>query len=271
MRLLTLAGRPLLASTFITGGLAAARAPGGRTDAAAKLGLPQPELMVRLNGAAMLLGGAALAVGYKPRRAALLLAGTLLPTTYAGHAFWAQEDPAEKVGSQIHFFKNASMLGGLLAVAGDSPRKAQPRSARKAAKQVGKAAVAAAWETEKAQDKLSRQARRRAAKVEAKAAKRADKVQTKAAAKAGALQAKAEAATDVQAKDTKKALKTAGKAEKAAGAVADATQRAAKADAKAERKALKLSGKAAQQASRVQDDMAARRELASAVGRGSDA
>ena len=229
MRLLTLAGRPLLASTFITGGLAAARAPGGRADAAAKLGLPQPELMVRLNGAAMLLGGAALAVGYKPRRAALLLAGTLLPTTYAGHAFWAQEDPAEKVGSQIHFFKNASMLGGLLAVAGDAPRKAQPRSARKAAKQVGKAAVAAAWETEKAQDKLSRQARRRAAKVEAKAAKRADKVQTKAAAKAGALQAKAE------------------------------------------RKALKLSGKAAQQASRVQDDMAARRELASAVGRGSDA
>lgn len=46
---------------FIWLGYQAAKEPGGRTDAAARIGLPEPELFVRLNGAAMVGGGAALA------------------------------------------------------------------------------------------------------------------------------------------------------------------------------------------------------------------
>lgn len=109
-------GRVLLASQFVYGGYGAAKDPGTRPDAAAKIGLPNPELMVRLNGGAMVLGGVLLALGIKPKWAAALLAGCLIPTTYAGHQFWAADNPQAVAGQKIQFCKNASMLGGLVLV-----------------------------------------------------------------------------------------------------------------------------------------------------------
>jgi putative oxidoreductase len=65
--------------------------------------------------------GALLAVGVLPRLSALALAGSLVPTTLAGHAFWTFEDPALRKQQQIQFAKNVAMLAGLLyAVAGDA-------------------------------------------------------------------------------------------------------------------------------------------------------
>jgi len=49
------------------------------------------------------------------------LAGSLIPTTAAGHRFWEESDPSTRAQQTIHFLKNAAMLGGLLAVVG-SPR-----------------------------------------------------------------------------------------------------------------------------------------------------
>src|SRR3546814_20901936 len=48
-----------------------------------------------------------------PRVAALTLAGSLVPTTLAGHAFWAESDPAAKKQHRLAFFTNASVLGSL--------------------------------------------------------------------------------------------------------------------------------------------------------------
>jgi hypothetical protein len=78
-RLLQMLGRLLLAPMFVHGGYQAASEPGHRAEAAARIGLPQPEIMVRLNGVAMVLGGIALALGIKPRWAAALLAFCLVP------------------------------------------------------------------------------------------------------------------------------------------------------------------------------------------------
>ncbi len=100
------------------GGYSALTQPGGRPEAvSAVLPLPRPDLMVRLNGAAMVAGGAALAVGIKPRLAALGLAASLVPTTYVGHRFWAQTDPGLRRNHTIHFEKNLALVGGLLAYA----------------------------------------------------------------------------------------------------------------------------------------------------------
>ena len=49
-----------------------------------------------------------------------MLAATLVPTTAAGHRFWEEQDPAERAQQRIHFFKNVSMLGGLIIAAGDT-------------------------------------------------------------------------------------------------------------------------------------------------------
>jgi uncharacterized membrane protein YphA (DoxX/SURF4 family) len=75
---------------------------------------------VRLNGAVQMTAGTLLALGWFPRLSALALAGTLVPTTAAGHRFWEAEEEADKAQQRIHFLKNLSMFGGLLIAAADT-------------------------------------------------------------------------------------------------------------------------------------------------------
>ncbi len=110
------AAQVALGVPFIYLGYQAASEPGGRVRAAAELGLPEPELMVRINGAAMVAGGAALVANVLPRWAAAGLIASLVPTTLAGHAFWKHDDEAARGGQRIQFLKNVGLAGGLLAV-----------------------------------------------------------------------------------------------------------------------------------------------------------
>jgi putative oxidoreductase len=75
---------------------------------------------VRLNGAVQMVAGLLLATGRFPRLSALALAGTLVPTTLAGHRFWEAEEEGDQAQQRIHFLKNLSMLGGLLIAAADT-------------------------------------------------------------------------------------------------------------------------------------------------------
>jgi putative oxidoreductase len=78
---------------------------------------------VRLNGAVQVVAGTCLAAGWFPRVAALTLAGTLIPTTAAGHRFWEAEEAQDRTQQRIHFLKNLSMFGGLLIAAADTSGK----------------------------------------------------------------------------------------------------------------------------------------------------
>lgn len=142
--LLQAAGRVLTAPVFITGGYLALTSPGGRVQAAAptldaiREYLPvlpdDDELLVRANGGLQLLAGTTMALGFKPRLSALALAGSLVPTTLAGHAFWDM-DGDDAAAHQTHFSKNVAALGGLLLVAGaGATRKATKKAAKKAQK-----------------------------------------------------------------------------------------------------------------------------------------
>jgi uncharacterized membrane protein YphA (DoxX/SURF4 family) len=64
----------------------------------------------------------ALALGIWPRLAAAVLAGTLVPTTLAGHPYWRIEDPAMRRQQRIHFFKNVGLFGGALLVLSERRR-----------------------------------------------------------------------------------------------------------------------------------------------------
>ena len=158
-----LIARPLLAAGFIYGAQSALRnaeafAPkaGPVADtvvpAARKAGIPltdDPESLVKLNAAVQIAGGLAIATGKAPRLGALLLVGTMVPTTIAGHPFWSESDPAVKKTMQMHFFKNLSMLGGAMIAAGDTDGK--PGVAWRAKR----AAKDARRETKRATDKLT--------------------------------------------------------------------------------------------------------------------
>jgi hypothetical protein len=50
-----------------------------------------------------------------------LLAGSVIPTTLAGHRYWEiHDDPARRAQQKIHFFKNLGLLGGLMLAAVDT-------------------------------------------------------------------------------------------------------------------------------------------------------
>lgn len=150
MTLIRLVARPMLASMFVLGGVSALRNPqqhvrmaapvtGKLSDAAASTEQvpvnPDEKQLVLINGAAQVVGGLALATGRFPRLAALVLAGSLAPTTYAGHRFWEEKDKTQRANQQIHFFKNVSMFGGLLIAAVDTEGK--PGVAWRASNAVG--------------------------------------------------------------------------------------------------------------------------------------
>lgn len=123
MKSLHVIARLLSASIFILSGWDVSREPGSRAQAAASMGVPQPELAVRANAAVMMLAGAALALGIFPRWAAAVLAGSLVPTTLAGHPFWKEQDTQKRREQLTHWLKNMSMLGGLIWISTTEERR----------------------------------------------------------------------------------------------------------------------------------------------------
>jgi uncharacterized membrane protein YphA (DoxX/SURF4 family) len=78
---------------------------------------PDPELMVRLNGAVQVGAGVLLAIGKFRRLAALALIASIVPTALAGHRFWGETDQAARTQQRMHFLKNLGLLGGLILAA----------------------------------------------------------------------------------------------------------------------------------------------------------
>jgi putative oxidoreductase len=137
MAISRLIARPMLASMFVMGGInslqnsealaARAKPVADRikllTEKYLPIDPPGEKTLVRLNGGLHVAAGLGLATGRAPRTSALLLAATLIPTTFGGHRFWEEGDPAARANQRIHFFKNISMMGGLLIAAGDTAGK----------------------------------------------------------------------------------------------------------------------------------------------------
>ncbi|MEV1024161.1 DoxX family protein [Streptomyces sp. NPDC050264] len=133
MTVLRKAARPMLASVFVTGGLSTLRDPARVAPAAEPVAVPvaarvprlpeDPEQLVRINAAVQIGAGVMLAAGKWPRVASLALAGSLVPTTIAGHAWWKEKDPEQRARQRTQFMKNLSLFGGLLIAAADTHGK----------------------------------------------------------------------------------------------------------------------------------------------------
>jgi putative oxidoreductase len=136
MTLIRLIARPMLASTFVYGGIQALKNTPALAEAAKPVNdgireladkvAPQVSIpaddktLVRINAGVHILAGLGLATGRAPRLCALTLAATVVPTTLAGHPFWEEKDKAARTKQLTHFFKNLSMLGGLVIAAVDT-------------------------------------------------------------------------------------------------------------------------------------------------------
>ncbi|MEO7022443.1 MAG: DoxX family protein [Ktedonobacteraceae bacterium] len=128
--MLRLLGQQLLSAIFMKGGADAFMQPGGRTRVVAASGLSNPETAVELNGVAMVVGGAMLALDIAPKLAAALLIGSMAPTTVVGHAFWKEQNETVRRAQLTQFLKNLGLMGGLLVLLVEKEDKRERRHSR---------------------------------------------------------------------------------------------------------------------------------------------
>ena len=104
-------GRVLIAGLFVLSGLSKIVAPAATIGMIQASGLPFPMLGYVGSIAVELGASTALVLGFQTRLVALVMAAFTLVTAFAFHTNFADVDQF------IHFFKNISIIGGLLQVA----------------------------------------------------------------------------------------------------------------------------------------------------------
>ena len=251
MSLLRAIPRTMLASYFVAAGIKAIRDPESLVPAAEPLVdrvvplvkeyapeqvagyVPENTVtLVRINGIAQLVGGAALATGKGRRLGALLLAGSLIPSTIAKHPFWTVQDPEERAQDRTHFLKNVSLLGGVLLASQDTEGK--PSLAWRAQK----GGESIAKETRRASKKLSKST----SKASGSASELAEAAVAGGAALVGAV---AESSRRVRKQAAKQLKEAKALAAKQAEEAQEAAAKAAKKAKKEARKELKVVAKKA--------------------------
>ncbi len=258
MTLLRAVSRTMLASYFIASGVKALRDPAPLVPLAEPLAdrfvplvkqyapdqvagiIPEDaQSLVRLNGGAQVLGGLALATGKGRRFGALLLAGSLVPSTIAKYPFWRDSDPEVKAANRTHFLKNISLLGGVLLASRDT--EGQPSIAWRAQK----GGQSLAKDTRKAAKKLSKNS----SSFGDSASDLADSAVAGGAALVGAVVESSRRARKQAAKQLEEAKKAAAKAAKQAKKDAPKQLKAAKKLAAEQAEVARNAAKAAQKES----------------------
>jgi len=79
-------------------------------------GIPMPDVAVAASGAALVIGGASVLAGVKPKLGTLALMGFLAGVSPMMHDFWRKEDPQERMQEMVNFSKNMALLGSAMAI-----------------------------------------------------------------------------------------------------------------------------------------------------------
>jgi len=116
MDILVLIGRVLFSAIFIGSGVQHITHAETMSPHAAARGVPAPNVMVRLGGAVVLIGGISVLLGAYARLGAALLVVFLIPTALTMHNYWTLTDPVAKANDQAHFFKDLALAGAALLI-----------------------------------------------------------------------------------------------------------------------------------------------------------
>ena len=115
-----LLGRVLMALIFVYFGYMKLANFGGSVCYFTKWGFPMPQVMAAIAVLFELGFGLLLLIGWKTRWIALALAVYCIIATAVAHRFWTYE-AAQVFNQTSHFFKNVSIIGGLLFIAAMGP------------------------------------------------------------------------------------------------------------------------------------------------------
>jgi len=117
---LALVGRLLFVLLFLPAGIGKITGFAGTVGYISSVGLPMPQVAAVLALGVEIAGSLALAAGFGTRPAALVLALFTLVASFFFHNYWAVP-AAQQFVTQLLFYKNIAVVGGLLTLAAWGP------------------------------------------------------------------------------------------------------------------------------------------------------
>lgn len=111
-------GRLIFGGYFVMAGINHFRKTAELSQYAASKNVPNPDLAIRLTGAALIAGGTSILLGAKPKLGAAAIIGFLAGVSPVMHDFWKQERPEQRMNDMVNFTKNMALAGGALAFMG---------------------------------------------------------------------------------------------------------------------------------------------------------
>lgn len=136
-----LIGRLLFGGYFLYAGINHIRNRHQMAPYAESKGVPAPEFAVTASGIPLIIGGASILLGVKPKLGAAAIIGFLAGVSPVMHDFWRNEDPNERQKNMVDFMKNAALAGGALALMGvEEPWEASIPTKHRFGKKLRKAA-----------------------------------------------------------------------------------------------------------------------------------
>ena len=118
MKTAFLIGRLLFGGFFLYNGIHHFKHREMLSQYAGSKNVPQPDVAVTATGTAMLIGGASILLGIKPKLGAAAVIGFLAGVSPIMHDFWKIEDPNQRMQEMVNFTKNMALLGAALALMG---------------------------------------------------------------------------------------------------------------------------------------------------------
>ena len=118
MRVPFLIGRLIFGGYFISSGINHFTQKKQIAEYAAAKHVPEPNIAVQASGAMLLLGGASILLGIKPKLGTLAIVGFLAGVSPVMHDFWKEEEPKARMNEMINFTKNVALAGGAIALMG---------------------------------------------------------------------------------------------------------------------------------------------------------
>jgi uncharacterized membrane protein YphA (DoxX/SURF4 family) len=117
MKLPFLLGRAILGGFFLYGGVKHFAQLRPMSQYAASKGVPMPEVAVAASGALLVLGGASILLGTRPKLGVAAILAFLSGVSPIMHDFWNVE-PEKRPHEMVNFTKNLALAGATLALLG---------------------------------------------------------------------------------------------------------------------------------------------------------
>lgn len=113
-----LLGRLIFGGFFLYNGINHLKERKQLSQYASSKKVPMADVAVIGSGVALIVGGASILLGVKPKLGAAAIAGFLVGVSPVMHDFWKSQDPNQRMNDMVHFSKNMALLGGALALMG---------------------------------------------------------------------------------------------------------------------------------------------------------